>query len=81
MKLSGKIALVTGSGGEGSGRAEAVRLASEGCCVLVSDINDSGGNETVRRITMSGGKAASRIVKKLVPVTALSNDSLLSARR
>ena len=58
MKLSGKIAVVTGSGGEGSGRAEAVRLASEGCCVLISDINDSGGNETVRRITLSGGKAA-----------------------
>jgi NAD(P)-dependent dehydrogenase (short-subunit alcohol dehydrogenase family) len=26
--------------------------------VLVSDINDSGGTETVRRITLSGGKAA-----------------------
>jgi NAD(P)-dependent dehydrogenase (short-subunit alcohol dehydrogenase family) len=26
--------------------------------VVVSDINDSGGNETVRRITLSGGKAA-----------------------
>jgi NAD(P)-dependent dehydrogenase (short-subunit alcohol dehydrogenase family) len=58
MKLSGKIAVVTGSGGEGSGRAEAVRLASEGCCVIVSDINDSGGNETVRQITQTGGKAA-----------------------
>jgi 3-oxoacyl-[acyl-carrier protein] reductase len=58
MNLSGKIAVVTGSGGEGSGRAEAIRLASEGCRVVVSDINDSGAGETFRRITRSSGKAA-----------------------
>lgn len=28
--------------------------------MLVSDISDSGGNETVRQITLSGGKAAFR---------------------
>jgi len=60
MELKGKVAIVTGSGGEGSGRAEALRLAAEGCCVVVSDIKDEGGKETVRRITQAGGKAAFR---------------------
>jgi NAD(P)-dependent dehydrogenase (short-subunit alcohol dehydrogenase family) len=58
VELRGKVAIVTGSGGEGSGRAEALRLASEGCNVVVTDINESGGTETVRRIAEAGGKAA-----------------------
>ncbi|HUJ31960.1 MAG TPA: SDR family NAD(P)-dependent oxidoreductase [Candidatus Acidoferrum sp.] len=58
MNLPGKVAIITGSGGEGSGRAEALRLASEGCRVVVSDINESGGLETVRRIMQAGGHAA-----------------------
>lgn len=58
MELHNKVAIVTGSGGEGSGRAEAVRLAAEGCAVVVSDINESGGKETVRRIAETGGNAA-----------------------
>jgi NAD(P)-dependent dehydrogenase (short-subunit alcohol dehydrogenase family) len=58
MELRGKVAIVTGSGGEGSGRAEALRLASERCSVVVTDINESGGKETVHRITQAGGKAA-----------------------
>jgi NAD(P)-dependent dehydrogenase (short-subunit alcohol dehydrogenase family) len=58
MELKGKVAIVTGSGGEGSGRAEALRLAAEGCRVVVSDIKEAGGNETVRRIADAGGKAA-----------------------
>ncbi len=60
MELRNKVAIVTGSGGEGSGRAEAQRLASEGCRVVVSDINEAGGKETVRRITEAGGKTAFR---------------------
>ena len=43
MQLQGKIAVVTASGGEGSGRAEACRLAAEGCKVVVSDIHANGG--------------------------------------
>jgi 3-oxoacyl-[acyl-carrier protein] reductase len=58
MNLPNKVAIVTGSGGEGSGRAESMRLAAEGCAVVVTDINESGGVETVRRITDAGGKAA-----------------------
>lgn len=58
MNLRDKVAIVTGSGGEGSGRAEAIRLAADGCSVVVSDINDTGGVKTVRRIMGAGGKAA-----------------------
>ena len=37
--LSGKVALVTGAGGErGFGRAIAVRLAQEGADIIVNDI-------------------------------------------
>jgi len=57
MALQSKVAIVTGSGGEGSGRAEARRLAAEGCHVIVSDVNESGGNETVRLIAADGGGA------------------------
>ena len=57
MNLNGKVAVVTGSGGLGSGRAEACRLAAEGCRVVVSDIKESGGDETVRRIEAAGGTA------------------------
>jgi NAD(P)-dependent dehydrogenase (short-subunit alcohol dehydrogenase family) len=58
VNLPNRVAIVTGSGGEGSGRAEALRLASEGCAVVVTDINDFGGAETVRQVTDAGGTAA-----------------------
>ncbi len=57
MDLRGKTAIVTGSGGGGSGRAEARRLASEGCQVIVSDIDEPGGKETLRLIVADGGRA------------------------
>lgn len=57
MNLKNKVAVVTGSGGEGSGRAEALRLADAGCQVVVSDVNETGGKETVRLIESAGGRA------------------------
>jgi NAD(P)-dependent dehydrogenase (short-subunit alcohol dehydrogenase family) len=58
MVLRDRSAVVTGSGGAGCGRAIAVRLANDGAAVVVTDINETGGQDTVRLIQDSGGRAA-----------------------
>ncbi len=58
MKVAGAVAIVTGAGGGGQGRAVALRLAKEGASVVVSDIDEAGGRETLRRIEAAGGKGA-----------------------
>ncbi|WP_150291535.1 glucose 1-dehydrogenase [Sphingobium estronivorans] len=55
--MDGKVALVTGAGG-GIGRAAALAFARSGAAVLVSDVNETGGAETVALIEAQGGKAA-----------------------
>ncbi len=54
MRLDGKTAVVTGAG-SGIGRATAVRFASEGATVVVTDVDPDGGRETVERITETEG--------------------------
>ncbi len=56
-RLSGKVALITGAGG-GIGGESALLFAAEGASVVVVDVNDTAGEETVRRVKKSGGKAA-----------------------
>jgi NAD(P)-dependent dehydrogenase (short-subunit alcohol dehydrogenase family) len=46
------------SGGTGCGRAIAARFAAAGDAVVVCDINEAGGCETVRLIEQAGGRAA-----------------------
>src|SRR2546422_8069898 len=58
MELSGKVAIVTGAGGGGSGRAIARRLARDGAFVVLSDIEERGGRETLRIIEAARGRAA-----------------------
>lgn len=52
-----KVVVVTGAGGDASGRAIALRFARAGACVVVSDINTRGGRETVRLISAKAGRA------------------------
>jgi len=56
MRLDGKVAVVTG-GAMGIGEATCLRFAEEGAAVVVADINESAGEDTVRRITSAGGRA------------------------
>jgi NAD(P)-dependent dehydrogenase (short-subunit alcohol dehydrogenase family) len=56
-RLQGKVAIITG-GGSGLGRAMALRFVAEGARVLVADINEAGGQETVAAIGRTGAEDA-----------------------
>lgn len=56
MKLAGKVSLITG-GASGIGRETSLLFAKEGFAVVVCDINDEEGRETVEMIDSAGGKA------------------------
>ena len=56
MLFADKTAIVTGAA-SGIGRACALRIASNGASVVVSDINQEGGDETVALIEDAGGTA------------------------
>jgi len=53
---SGQVALVTG-GAAGIGRATALAFAAKGITVVVSDVDDNGGEQTVALIQGAGGVA------------------------
>ena len=55
-RLEGKVAVVTG-GGNGIGRASALRFAEEGAAVVVADMLEAPGAETVAQVTAAGGRA------------------------
>ncbi len=54
--LEDKVALVTG-GASGIGRATALTFAREGAKLIVADMNEDGGQQTVHMITENGGDA------------------------
>ena len=56
MRLKNKVAIITGAA-SGIGRASAIMFAKEDAKVVVSDIDDAGGQETVESINSSGGEA------------------------
>lgn len=55
-RVDGKIAIVTG-GGTGLGEAAARLLAREGAKVVVTDVDEEGGQTTVEAINGAGGEA------------------------
>jgi len=55
-RLQGKVALVTGAG-SGIGRATALAFAGESATVVVSDVAEERGHETVAAIRGTGGDA------------------------
>lgn len=56
MRLINKTALITG-GSSGIGRETALLFAREGARVVVVDVNDAGGQETVDMIRQAGNEA------------------------
>ncbi|MCP4036399.1 MAG: SDR family oxidoreductase [bacterium] len=54
--LDGKVGLVTGAA-SGLGRATCILAASEGSKVIVADINEAGGKDTVAEVEAVGGEA------------------------
>ncbi|MCZ8524099.1 MULTISPECIES: SDR family NAD(P)-dependent oxidoreductase [Paenibacillus] len=56
MRLSGKIIVITGAG-SGIGRSSALLFAKEGAVVVVNDLLEEKGQETVQAIRDAGGEA------------------------
>lgn len=60
MDLTGKVAIVTGSGG-GLGLAYAKELAAAGASVVVNDVDPDAASAAVGEITAAGGRAVAEV--------------------
>jgi 3-oxoacyl-[acyl-carrier protein] reductase len=56
MKLTDKVAVITG-GGSGLGRAIALRFADEGARVVIAELNEAKGEETIKMVQAKGVEA------------------------
>lgn len=60
MRLSGKVAVVTGAG-RGLGRAYVLALAAAGAAVVVNDVDAEPARRTARDVTEAGGAAVAHV--------------------
>jgi len=56
-RLAGKVAIITGSA-TGIGKQGAILFAKEGARIVVADLDEKGGHQTVDEIQAGGGTAA-----------------------
>ncbi len=56
MKLKDKVAIITGAG-SGLGRAIALRFADEGARIVIAEINEAKGEETLKLVQAKGAEA------------------------
>ncbi|MBM7564118.1 SDR family NAD(P)-dependent oxidoreductase [Paenibacillus sacheonensis] len=56
MRLQDKVILITGSG-SGIGKATALLFASEGAKLIINDLSEQQGTDTVKEIEAAGGEA------------------------
>jgi NAD(P)-dependent dehydrogenase (short-subunit alcohol dehydrogenase family) len=61
-RLDGKVAVITG-GGNGIGRATVLRFLEEGARVVVADLNEQTGNETLALAKQAGSDARARFIR------------------
>ena len=61
-RLDGKVAVITG-GGNGIGRATVLRFLEEGARVVIADLNEQTGNETLALAQQAGTDARVRFIR------------------